>query len=185
MKLLLRALSVLASTVLIGGWLAWMWHVCGPRSIGYQFILVWFTMCWVTLVALAFPFRFPETYHALRRWEREGRRYESFGVLLAKRLLRRGPLHVFNPKLQFPKELDAVGVAKVEQRMRTAEANHVVMFLVTLLAVAHACVRGWWDSAAWIALFDVLINGYPVILQRYNRGRLAPLLARLRSAAAT
>ncbi len=180
MKLFLRILSVPASTLAIGGFLAWMWGVCGPQSVGYAFLVVWFTMCWVSLVALAFPFRFPDTYYVLRPWEREGRRWELFGVLLAKWLLRRGPLHLFNPKLQFPKQLDAESVAKVEERMRTAEAYHLVMFLVTLLTVVYALVRGWWSSAAWLVLFDVLINGYPLILQRYNRGRLAPLLEKLR-----
>lgn len=65
--------------------------------------------------------------------------------------------------------------------MRTAEADHVVMFLVTLLPIGHALVRGWWDAAAWTLLFDVLINAYPVMLQRYNRGRLVSLTARLQT----
>lgn len=111
---MLRALSVVGSTVAIGGLLAWLWSVCGPRRPGFAFLLVWFTMCWVALIALAFPFRFPAAYYALRPWERDGRRYEMLGVRIAKRLLRRGPLHVFNRKLQFPKVLDAQGVAKVQ-----------------------------------------------------------------------
>ena len=32
--------------------------------------------------------------------------------------------------------------------------------------------RGWWGAARWTLLFDVLLNGYPVMLQRYNRALL-------------
>lgn len=59
--------------------------------------------------------------------------------------------------------------------MRSAETNHVMMFLVVMLVIAHAIVRGWWDAATWTLLFNILINGYPVMLQRYNRGRLTSL----------
>ena len=57
--------------------------------------------------------------------------------------------------------------------MRDAEASHAVLFVVTLPIVVHAVVRGWCLAAAATLLFDVLMNGYPVILQRYNRARLA------------
>ena len=33
----------------------------------------------------------------------------------------------------------------------------------------------WFDAAGWLMLFNVLFNGYPVMLQRYNRMRLDPL----------
>lgn len=132
-------------------------------------------MCWVTLVLLAFPLRFPATYYQLRPGERDGRRYEIVGVLVAKRVLRRWPLRIFNPKLHLPSVRDAQGLAKLDAAMRAAETNHVVMFVFVSLAIAHAIARGWWDAAAWTLLFNVLINAYPVMLQRYNRGRLTLL----------
>jgi hypothetical protein len=35
--------------------------------------------------------------------------------------------------------------------------------------VINAALRGWWVAAGLTLLFDVLMNGYPVMLQRYNR----------------
>jgi hypothetical protein len=32
--------------------------------------------------------------------------------------------------------------------------------------------RGWWGAEGWTLLFDLLLNGYPVMLQRYNRALL-------------
>ena len=39
--------------------------------------------------------------------------------------------------------------------------------------VVNAAVRGRWDAAGWTFLFNVLANGYPAMLQRYNRALLA------------
>ena len=57
--------------------------------------------------------------------------------------------------------------------MRQAEAVHEILLVVTLAVVVNAAVRGWWDAAGWTLLFNVLGNGYPAMLQRYNRARLA------------
>jgi hypothetical protein len=172
-KLTLKLLFVAAITLGFGVSVRWLAGACGPRSAGFAFLVVWLIMCWLALVSFTFPFRLPASYYALRPGERDGRRYERLGVLVAKHLLRRGPLHWLNPKLHFPSVLDAQGLAKVEERMRRAETDHVYMFLAVLLVIGHAIVRGWWDAAGWTLLFDILVNGYPVMLQRYNRGRLA------------
>lgn len=83
-----------------------------------------------------------------------------------------GPLAVFNPDLHMPKERNTANMAHLEQKMRDAEASHFILLVLTLGVVVHAAVRGWWGVAAWTMLFDVLVNGYPVMLQRYNRARL-------------
>jgi len=43
---------------------------------------------------------------------------------------------------------------------------------------SYALLRGWFDAAAWLLAFDVLINGYPIMLQRYNRIKLQELIQR-------
>jgi hypothetical protein len=172
-RLAFKSVLVAAETFAFYALLRWLAGACGPRSAAFAFLLVWSIMCWVALVSMAFPLRLPASYYELRPGERDGRRYERLGVLIAKRVLRRAPLHWLNPKLHFPPVRDAQGLAKVEARMRRAETDHVFMFLAVVPVIGHAIVRGWWDAAAWTLLFDILINAYPVMLQRYNRGRLA------------
>jgi hypothetical protein len=57
--------------------------------------------------------------------------------------------------------------------MRQAEALHEILLVVTLTVVLNAAVRGWWGAAGWTLVFNVLANGYPAMLQRYNRALLA------------
>jgi hypothetical protein len=173
MRLTLRVGLVVVETLAFSALLAWSAGAYGVRSAGFAFLVVWLTMCWLTLLSFSFPLRLPADYYRLRPWERDGRLYERLGVRVAKRLLRRGPLTVFNPHLRLPPVLDTPSLAKLETAMRFAETAHTTLFLLTLPVIGHALVRGWWDAAGWTSLFTVVVNAYPTILQRYNRGRLA------------
>jgi Glycosyl-4,4'-diaponeurosporenoate acyltransferase len=152
--------------------LVWALRAFGGDSASFAFVVVWLPMTALGTISHVAPPRLPERFHRLRRFELDGRLYERVGVRVAKRLLRRGPLAVFNPGLHMPSERTPEQLARLDQRMRDAEASHAILFVATLAVVAHAALRGWWSAAIWTLLFDVLVNGYPVLLQRYNRARL-------------
>lgn len=161
-----------AVVLLVGVLVAAAWWL-GPSSAWFAFVVVWWPMVWVGTMSRLVQIRLPERYHRLRPFERNGRVYERVGVRAAKTALRRGPLAVFNPDLHLPAERTPDRLEHLARRMRDAEAGHAVLFVVTLAVVAHAAARGWWLAAALTLVFDLLMNGYPVMLQRYNRARLA------------
>ena len=167
-----RTVLVAGATAIAAVVLMWALRALGPRSAGFAFLVVWVPMAWLGTVSRFVRPRLPGAYHDLRPFERDGRLYEHLGVVLVKRLLRRGPLAVFNPDLHLPVERTPESLAHLDQRMRDAEASHFILLVATLGVVAHAVARGWWGAAAWTLLFDVLLNGYPVMLQRYNRALL-------------
>lgn len=152
--------------------LVWGWQSLGPRSAVFAFLVVWVPMTWLGTVSRVAQPRLPPSYHELRGFERDGRVYERVGIKTAKQLLRRGPFAVFNPGLHLPAERTPEGLAHLEQRMEDAEASHAILFVATLGVVVHAAARGWWTAAGLTLAFDVVMNGYPVMLQRYNRALL-------------
>ena len=160
--------TVVLVVVLVGA-VRWL----DPASGWFAFVVVWWPMVWVGTMSRFFQVRLPEAYHALRDFEHAGRVYDRVGVRVAKAALRRGPLARFNPDLHLPSGRTPGQLAQLAQRMRDAEASHAVLFVATLGVVVHALVRGWWIAAALTLVFYVAINGYPVMLQRYNRARLA------------
>ncbi len=161
------------ATAVVAASLLWSLHAFGARSATFSFLIVWLPMTWLGSVSRLWTPRLPERYHELRSFERNGRVYELLGVRAAKLMLRRGPLAVFNPRLHLPSEPSAANLARLDQKMRDAEASHAILLVVTLGIVVHASARGWWTAAGCTLLFDVLVNGYPVMLQRYNRALLA------------
>lgn len=165
-------LLLAASTVAAGALLAWSLRAFGAQSMAFAFVVVWLPMTWLGVASRWIHLRLPDAYHALRQFELDGRLYERLGVRLAKRLLRRGPLAMFNPGLHLPIERTPEQLVQLERRMRAAEVSHVILLVATLPIVGHAVARGWWIAAGFTLLFDVLINGYPVMLQRYNRALL-------------
>lgn len=167
-----RALLVSVATLATVALLALAWRGLGGDSVGFAVVVVWLPMTWLGTVSHVAPFRLPAVIHALRGGERDGQVYARLGVGLIKRLARRGPVAWFNPGLRLPGEPTAASLAALERRMCTAEASHGILLVLTLGVVGHAVARGWWLAAAVTLGLDVLINGYPVMLQRYNRARL-------------
>lgn len=183
-----KVLLVAGVTTGMAGLVAWSLRAFGARSTRFAFVVVWLPLAWFALLwrvlALRRPvLRLPAQVHALRAFERDGRVYELLGVRVAKRLLRRGPLAVFAPPLHLPAEPTPATLAGLDEQMRQAEAVHEILLVVTLGVVVNAAVRGWWDAAGWTLLFNVLGNGYPAMLQRYNRARLAQRFGRPRQLA--
>jgi hypothetical protein len=150
----------------------WSERTFGPNSGWFSLAIVWLPMTFVGIASRTVQIRLPASYHALRGFERSGRVYELVGVRAVKLLLRRGPLALFNPDLHLPSERSPDKLSLLAQRMCDAEASHAVLFVLTLPIVAHALVRGWWAAAVWTLALDLLVNGYPIMLQRYNRARL-------------
>lgn len=164
-----KVLLTFGSTAVAVAVLAWAWRALDPHRIGFAFVVVWVPMTWLGTVSRVVVPRLPASYHRLRPFEHDGRLYELVGVRLVKRLLRRGPIAVFNPGLHLPAEPTADRIAQLDQRMRDAEASHAILFVLTIGITTGAVAWGWSGAVGWILAFDVALNGYPVMLQRYNR----------------
>jgi Glycosyl-4,4'-diaponeurosporenoate acyltransferase len=114
----------------------------------------------------------PAGYFRLRTFDRMSI-YQHLGIRPFKRLLRSRGYRRINP--DFHLRNGRRGLADLEAMMQAAEAAHALLFLVVGAIAAGALLAGWFDAAAWLTLFNLLFNGYPVMLQRYNRLRLASL----------
>lgn len=169
----MRRAAVMGFATLVGGaLLSWGRRRFGTDSPIFSFLAVWVPMTWLGTVSRVAQPRLPDSYHELRDFERDGRVYELLGVRKAKQLLRRGPFAVFNPGLHLPAERTPERLAHLEQKMEDAEASHAILFVATFGVVIRAASRRRWPAAALTLIFDALFNGYPVMLQRYNRALL-------------
>ncbi len=163
---------LLATTAVAVALLVWAVDAAGADSPVLAAAVVWLTMVWLGTVSHVLPPRLPAWFHRLRGWELNGRAYERAGVRIAKRVLRRGPLAAFNPGLVLPVETTPGALARLDQRMRDAEATHAILLVAMLAVAGHAALRGWWSAAGVTLVVDILLNGYPMMLQRYNRALL-------------
>jgi hypothetical protein len=157
--------------------LVWLARTYG-RTIGFAFGVNWILIAWAMSLGRALESRsgawdglsvqLPASYYATRPIERDGRVYDYFGVRWYQRLLR-PMLWSVNPALLRSQR-------EARQTMIRAthhpEAGHLIIFVVIIGITLWALVSGWWDTAAWLLLFNVLHNLYPVLSVRQIRARL-------------
>jgi len=115
-----------------------------------------------------------DEYYTLRAWERSGRVFHWLGVPLFRALVRRGPLSL--PNRALPAAWHSGDPARIESETRAAEGGHAIAFLIVVVLAIVSLVRGAQERAIWLAMLDVPMNLYPVLLQRDHRHRLQELL---------
>ena len=136
------------------------------------------------LAALAvcfLPVLLPTAY--FRPWEgpNAARAYEALGVRTFKRCATNGDLvnrflRRRNPGHRVVRDVGSA-LAWAEQA-RSAERHHLVFLLMGLFSAGFALSIGWRGWAATLAASNVVFNVYPILLQRYNRLRIARILER-------
>lgn len=171
-KLAFFTVATIAAILLI----AWSLDSFGFRSPISGLLVNWLVLSWIAITSPVTQFSFPSAYYSTRPFERTGRVYERVGIRLVKSLVRRGPLRILSPTLRLPKEKTVSALCNLENEMRKAETAHTLTFILMLLWVGYAALNGWLDAVTWMLLFNILINGYPIMLQRYNRIKLQELI---------
>lgn len=104
--------------------------------------------------------------------------YRWVGVGLVKRIVATRMWPLLNgfeppPKTRNRQEL----LARIELSTKGAEVCHGVTFILVLFASLLWLAAGRFSEAMWIFAFNLLLNGYPVMLQRVNRWRVQQVRA--------
>jgi len=176
METLKKFLVFIAATAAAIALVLWTWGSFGFRSPVSAFLVNWLMMSWIAVIGQVVHLSFAPGYYRKKPFERTGQVYERLGIRLFKKLVRRGPLAIFSPTLRFPKEKTALTLQSLLGEMQKAETGHALIFVLVLLFVGYALLQGWLDAVAWMLLFNILVNGYPIMLQRYNRIKLQELI---------
>jgi len=164
------------ATIAVAYLIVWSLGAFGFRSLVFAFLANWLAMSWVAVAGQVIRFSFAPGYYGIKPFEQTGQVYERLGIRLFKRLVRRGPLSIFSPTLRFPKDKTIPALQNLDNEMRKAETGHVFIFVLMLVFAGYALLKGWYDAVGWMLAFNVMINGYPVMLQRYNRIKLQELI---------
>jgi cytochrome b561 len=177
MVTLKKLLSLVVITGIASALIIWTFISFEFRSSIFAFLINWLVMSWVAVMGqfVTFP-SFPSSYYEIKPFEQSGRVYEQLGVSLFKKIVRRSPFTVFSPTLRFPPQKTTPALRNLENEMRKAETSHMAIFFMILVLVIYALINGWFDAIAWLLFFNIIFNGYPVMLQRYNRIKIQELV---------
>jgi Glycosyl-4,4'-diaponeurosporenoate acyltransferase len=123
----------------------------------------------------------PPSYYRIRSFEQSGRLYEALGVRLFRYFVPDGDLsnrwrrrREPNFRIITNRRVAAAFVTRTE----LSEKSHLVLLLMGILSSAFAWQIGWRGWAVYLGVGNVLVNLYPVLLQRYTRARLRIVVER-------
>lgn len=169
--------------------------VAAAFGVSLHFILqlVRFTSPWVGLMLMfdflglvfvarpLFVLRMPRFLRDVRAWESKGAIYKALRVPAFGVLLRRTPLRYLNPMVYLSRHPDP---SFVLAQLESAEAAHLWASVVITPHIVFAFVQGWWSAVAWLMVFQIGFNLYPILHLRWARNRLSRIYERMHPHAA-
>jgi hypothetical protein len=183
-----HGLHIVPFASMAGGWLGplimfWL-YVWGPlRPFAYPSgdLMPGASFALLIVGCVALWWLLPPAYFRVHRFEQTGRVYESLGVRLFRRFAPDGDLanrweRRANPNYRTIRgRRSAAGfVVRTEQ----SERGHVVLLTLGVVSAAFAWNLGWHGWALYLSAGNVVVNLYPILLQRYTRARLHAVLSR-------
>lgn len=139
-----------------------------------------FLFAWVlNLMLMMFVMLFTETlkpslnadYYKEKVWEKRGKIYEQLGIHLFRKLLVIIGWEKLNKKANpVQKNIDAL--IHLEQQTKKSEYAHIIIFFIVTGFTIYVAIQYSFLEAGWLLFLNIILNVYPVLLQRYNRPRL-------------
>jgi hypothetical protein len=114
-------------------------------------------------------------YFNLRRFELDGRLYEILGVRQFKRLASAGDFFNYRRRRYDPGFRNVTNYSSAiewESHTRFNEVAHLGNLLFNLVMIIWLCFRARYAWIGLILFLNLILNVYPIMLQRYNRARI-------------
>jgi len=116
------------------------------------------------------------SYYENFAWERSGKVYEGLGINLFRKLLVLIGWEKLTKKAN-PIEKDTMVLIKLHEQTKKSELGHLVVLIIVLGFNIYVAARFGVIKSLWLLALNILLNLYPVLLQRYNRPRIARAIA--------
>ena len=134
----------------------------------------------VCLIASLIPWWLPASCYRIRSLERGGRLYEALGVRMFRFFVPDGDLANRWRRRRQPGFRVVTGrrhASAFIERTRASERGHAALFLAGILSALFAWRIGWHGWALYLSIGNIVVNVYPIFLQRYTRARLERIVA--------
>jgi hypothetical protein len=115
------------------------------------------------------------TYFTSKAFEQQGKIYTLLGVLIYRKFLVCTHWEKLSQKAN-PVKKSLEALRKYEHATRVSEFGHTLIALVVLVFTVYVSMKYSAKEAVWLFLFNILLNIYPIMVQRYNRPRVQRVL---------
>ncbi len=163
----------IAVIIVIGSWQ-------GICSFLFAWVFNLMLMMSVLSIMQTFQLQLSSSYFHAKPWEKEGKIYKWVGINGCRTVLVWVGWEKYN-KASNPIKRDLAALTHLEYSTRQSEFGHLVIFFIVLaLALFIGSFYGV-KQALWLHLLNVLLNVYPIGVQRYNRPRFQKAIKTLKA----
>ena len=177
--MVLKWLKVLLVVCAAPAAISLMFFYLDITSASFSIVLNFSLMMWVTILETQLKPSLASRYYYPYSFEKQGEVYRVVGITWYRAiLLKTGWEKLRQQQTPITKKLQ--NVVAYERASRVAEAGHMVVGIIVLGITGYVSLAHSLADARWLILFNVLLNVYPVLLQRHIRPRLQRTIARYR-----
>lgn len=137
-------------------------------------------MLWFTVAEAQLKPALSSSYFNTFPFERQGHLYEILGVHGYRWLLKVSGWEKITRQAN-PVKKTIAALQQYERATRVSETGHTLIAAIVMAVTVYVLVNYSALDAIWLILSNVLLNVYPVLVQRYNRPRLQEAIKRLQA----
>lgn len=171
-NLLKWSISILATLVVILLSYA-MGVMFGFTSFIFSWELNFLLMIWYTLLVSQIKPKLNLNYFKVKPFEKDGKLYKYFGVYLYRKLLVWVGWEKISRKNN-PVKNDRALLSICEHNTRLSELGHTLIAIIVFITTI--CVSSSLNQAKWLIITNILLNIYPIMVQRFNRPRYTRII---------
>ena len=142
----------------------------------YSLAVSWLIAITVAVASSAIFFRVNPKLFSLAHWEKEGEIYDRAGIRAFRWVLFHSPLGWTNPN--FHLTAGRADCERLLREMNSGEGVHWLTCVVTVMLAISYLVHGYIVYGYVMLLVRIPFDLYPIMLQRWNRGRVWRVLKR-------
>lgn len=146
-----------------------------PGSFVFAWVLNFMLMTILLAFTQLFKPQLTSSYFQSKSWERNGKIYEWVGVNGFRKLLVWVGWEKLN-KAANPVKKDLNALKHLEYTTRQSEFGHLVIFLISLPVTLYVILNCGFRQSIWLLSLNIILNLYPIVVQRYNRPRLQKMI---------
>jgi amino acid transporter len=142
----------------------------------YSLAISWLICITIAVVSSAIFFRVNPTLFSLAHWEKQGEIYDRADVRAFRWVVFHSPLGWINPN--FHLRASRADCDRLLRELNSSEAVHWLTFVVSVMLAISYLLH---DHAVYgyvMLLIRIPFDLYPIMLQRWNRGRVWRVLER-------
>lgn len=111
------------------------------------------------------------SYYSEKGWERSGKMYEHLGINFFRKILVWTGWERLNKKSN-PIEKNTNALMNLHYQTKKSELGHLIILFIVLGFNVFVAFKFGVLKSLWLLILNVLLNLYPILLQRYNRPRI-------------